>query len=180
MKVSIPSVIPVAIEYDLYQAHAIKMSEINIIIETFDKREHKTLDISYVPRKFKHIFDELRPLLSSDQTLQQQNCALKLIQTNTECEIILQIKEKSTKRVVFRYSEWANVEEMLLEAGLTVTDEHEEVRVIYSIQRLQAYYELAMLPQYSYLFVEAPDEDKIIESLAIIGYSIDQIVLATS
>lgn len=180
MRVSISPITPVAIEYDLCRSKAIKLSEINTIIETFDKRHAIVLQKSSIHPKFKHIFYTLESFLSSEKTLYDQKCILKLIQTNTDCEMVLQIEEKETLRVIFRYSEWANVEEMLLEIGLTVVDEHEEVRVIYQIKRFQALYELAMLPHYSYLYVEAPNEDLIIQSLAVLGISIDQSVLATS
>jgi hypothetical protein len=182
MKVLLNKINIYEVEQELEVIQAEKVSNTTTSFEIFDIEEHTIFKPLFVPSRFQTLFYALNLVTTNKLTLAQQNLKLFLKETEHQAEIVLQklnsnngtIPQESI-RVKINSEEVANIEELFLTSGLQMLDRYEVYRSLYAYKPLQSFYDVykpSAIPPY--LQVESPSEEQMIQSLALIGFTIDQ------
>lgn len=179
----IPNITPHYVEFDLLSNSAKKFKDITVIKEFFEIKSNQfnlyhapTL----IPRKYHYIASLLSKFTSKYQTLAAKGISLELIDQNGKCRFYCSQMEQNNKfeEIINRHfasRDWAQVEEILLSAGFQIIKKTEVRQITYRIEKLQASYVLTIYNGRSNLLIEAPDQDKLIKALSIVGFSVEKL-----
>lgn len=179
MKAYIQPCIPHYIEYDILDSGGKKVKQINIMKEYFELSEQ--LIITGHHYLYTDLFSILKKLYNSSKNLKSNNISLYLEEKNKLCFIwLIKYDEKKQKRIKlfskrFPRLEWANIEELFLKAGLIVQARYKKQIIEFKYDVLQTSYLLILENNNNMIYVESPNQDKLIEALTKIGYSLDQV-----
>ena len=183
MKFILKDVTPHYIEHDIVRNGGTKILDSYYLIQYFDfvMNGQKQFSIpKNLPEQSVKLFTQLKAYAKNKKTLDEQSKYLFMKEAYDTCSIVLhsfdpkQKKPFVTHRIEFPKSEWANLEDMFLEAGLAVCKRTENRTMRYELRALEAHYELIIEGDNTTLTIKAPDEDKLIDSLTVIGHSVDE------
>lgn len=169
------------IDFDISQHHGIKTKDISYIVEYFDFQEGdgaRFIIPTNHPKQVTKFFRSLQLRAKRNKTLQQQHSFVELREEQDKCALTFTTihKTQRTPVVLYRHSfakrEWANYEELLLMSGLHISQYHESQIIEYVLDIYQATYTIVLYDEEAFAYVEAPSNNLLIESIAVIGKSI--------
>jgi len=171
------------IEHDIVQNGGRNTHDSYYLIQYFDFVMSGQKDFS-IPDlcadEYVNLFSILAKYARRKKTLEEQSMYLFMKEAYDTYSIILYSIDASTKKTLtafrreFPKTEWANVEDMLLAAGLAVFRKTEKRTLRYELHALEAQYKMDMINGQTTLSIKAPDEDKLIDAITVVGYSVDE------
>ncbi|MCA9372097.1 hypothetical protein KC726_04320 [Candidatus Woesebacteria bacterium] len=146
-------------------------------IEYFDFRDSDAQYFSlpkHAPHMLETILKGSAKCARKNKNLDELGYVLQLEDVNDQCVISL-VDTKNTQNMIeqtFNKKDWATVEEVLLLAGMEAVGRREYQTLTYSYAPCTATYTLTIVDDDDALLtVKAPNEEKMIGALTIIGYS---------
>ncbi|MDP4011465.1 MAG: hypothetical protein Q8P72_04530 [Candidatus Roizmanbacteria bacterium] len=186
MKFVLHNVIPHYIEHDILQNSGRKVHDSFYCIEYFDFVTNGQKEFAipkHLPDTFTEIFFRLKTYAKTKKTLDELSMYLFIKESYDTCSMVLHSYDPSkkkpfvTSRSEFFKNEWANVEDLLLTAGLAVCNRSEKRTMKYELPVFDSQYELIIEGENNTLTLHAPDLDKLIDSLTVIGHTVDEGVI---
>ncbi|PJC32725.1 hypothetical protein CO051_02660 [Candidatus Roizmanbacteria bacterium CG_4_9_14_0_2_um_filter_39_13] len=183
MKFVLHNVIPHYIEHDILQSSGRKIHDSYYCIEYFDfvmNGQKEFIIPDGCPELYKQLFLILKKYAKKNKTLEEQSSYLFMKESYDTCTLLLHAIDSTTKkpctlfRTIFPKIEWANIEDFLLIAGLAVCKQSEKRTLKYELPVFDSRYELIIEGENNMLTLFAPDEDKLIDSLTVIGHTVDE------
>lgn len=183
MKILLPNIKQNDIIFELQNIGARKIYTIVFNIEFFDFASHNPKFYTRPlrsPKGFSRLFDKLNAISKSNRTLEQSLISLSIFEDENLGQVLMKklASQVSNDLILFEFefkiARRAQLEEILLTSGLQVVKSVDIEKTIFMYSSLVAKYSLIVENQNIKLLVEAPDQDRIIKALNLIGHTIDE------
>jgi len=173
------------VEFDLLSAGGKKFKDTSVLAEYFEiSTDNYNLyhAPTLIPKKYNFIIELIAGFFEKKQSLAQMGISLELRDQDGKCRfycVRFDSKKGFTeiKNHPFDRRDWAQIEEILLSTGVQISKKIEYREITYRIKKLQASFVLLIKETENNLKIEAPDEEKLIKAMAVIGKSVEEVTI---